>query len=723
MSPPARIPVLVPAPFAGPLDYAPPAGGGVPAPGSFVDVPLGPRRVTGVVWDGAGEGVLPAARLRPVASVLEVAPMRAAARRFLDWMAHYTMAPPGLVLKLFTNAANAEAPAPAVGYAPTGQEAGRMTPARRRVLDFLAAEGPAPAAEILRAAEASSGVLRGLVDSGVLKPVELEAGRVALPDPDFAVPALSADQAAAAGALVEAVQAARYQAVLLDGVTGSGKTEVYMEAIAAALRSGGQALVLLPEIALTAGLIERFAGRFGVAPAVWHSDLGPGARKRVWRAVAAGEQRLVVGARSALFLPFAALRLIVVDEEHDQGFKQDDGVAYHGRDMAVVRATLEPCPIVLASATPSLETLANVEAGRYGHLRLAERHGGALMPRIECIDLREAPPERGRFLSPVLTRAMAETIVRGEQCLLFLNRRGYAPLTLCRHCGHRIECPNCSTWLVEHKSQRRLMCHHCGHVEPTPSHCPECGEADSLVPCGPGVERIDEEVADIMPQARRLTLASDTLGSPAALAEAFDAIAAREVDVVIGTQIVAKGHHFPYLTLVGVVDADLGLEGGDLRAGERIFQLTTQVVGRAGRAERPGLAYLQTYDPQAGVIRAIVKSDRDGFVAAEQASRKRHAMPPYGRLVALILSGPDQAEVMAIGRHLARTAPQGIEGFDVLGPAPAPLSLLRNRYRVRLLVRAPRKLNVQAVLRPWLDAQAIPARVRLQVDVDPYNFL
>lgn len=722
MSSPPRIPVLVTLPFAGPLDYAPPPGE-VPPPGTFVEVPLGPRRVTGVVWDGAGEGAIPAARLRPVASVHDWPAMRPKARKFLDWMAAYTMAPPGMVLRHFANAANNDTAAPVTGYAASGRAPERMTPARRAILDLLAGEGPMAASAILRATGVGAGVLRGLVDGGSLIPVALTAAPGPKPDPDHALPALSDGQAGAVAALTAAVEAGGYHAFLLDGVTGSGKTEVYLEAIATALRAGRQALVLLPEIALTAGLLERFAGRFGVAPAVWHSDLTPAARRRTWRGVATGEIGLVIGARSALFLPFADPGVIVVDEEHDQGFKQDDGVAYHGRDMAVVRATIEACPIILASATPSLETLANVEAGRYRRLVLPERHGGALLPEVKIIDMRANPPERGNFLSPVLTRAMAECLARGEQSLLFLNRRGYAPLTLCRHCGHRIECPNCTAWLVEHRNRRQLECHHCGHIVPKPLACPECAAEDSLVACGPGVERIDEEVASILPQARRLILASDTLGGPLALAAAFDAIAAREVDVVIGTQIVAKGHHFPHLTLVGVVDADLGLDGGDLRAGERIFQLTTQVVGRAGRGELPGTALLQSFDPEAGVIRAIARNDRDGFVAAEQAARKRHGLPPYGRLVAIILSGPDQAEVLAIGRQLARTAPREIEGFDVLGPAPAPLSLLRGRHRVRLLVRAPRRLNVQAVLRPWLEAVAVPGRVRLQVDVDPYHFM
>ncbi|WP_338016730.1 replication restart helicase PriA [Oleomonas cavernae] len=496
----ARLPVLVPLPFAGPLDYAAPDGE-VLAPGTFVDVPLGPRLITGVVWDGAGEGVIAAARLRPVAAAHDIVPMREKLRRFLDWMAGYTMNPPGMVLRHFINAANSDGPRQVTGYRLTDHLPERLTEARRRVIELLRPGGVMTSVEIQRQAGVSSGVLRGLIDAGALSPALIDSDpALARPDPDFAEPALSPAQAAAADELRRAVAAHDYAAFLLDGVTGSGKTEVYSEAIAAALRAGRQALVMLPEIALTAGLFERFAARFGVAPAVWHSGLQSRDRRRVWKGIADGQVPLVIGARSALFLPFTDLGLIVVDEEHDQGFKQDDGVAYHARDMAVVRATIEACPVILASATPSLETIVNVEAGRYRRLVLPERHGGALMPRIDCIDMRIHPPSKGAFLSPVLGRAIAETMARGEQTLLFLNRRGYAPLTLCRHCGHRIECPNCSTWLVEHRHQRRLSCHHCGYATPTPETCPECGAADSLAACGPGVERIDEEVASLIPR-------------------------------------------------------------------------------------------------------------------------------------------------------------------------------------------------------------------------------
>lgn len=716
----SRCRVLLPLPFDGPLDYAVPAGLGA-APGDFVEVPLGPRRLAGVVWDGDGDASLPPSRLKPIARLLDLPPMGATARRFIDWIAAYTMSPPGQVLRLFVTAANNDPPRDLLVYRATGNPPERLTAGRRRVLEAAAA-GPLGAADLARQAAVGVGVVRALAEAGGLEATLLPPPGWPAPDPGFCPPLLSEAQAAAADGLRGLVAARRFQGVLLDGVTGSGKTEVYSEAIAEALRQGRQALVLLPEIALTAGLIGRFAARFGVPPALWHSDLAGRERRQVWRAVARGEVPLVVGARSALFLPFSDLGLVVVDEEHDPAFKQDEGVAYHGRDMAVVRASLEAIPVILASATPSLESLANVEAGRYLSLHLPERHGGAVPAAVELVDLRETPPERGSFLSPPVRAALAETLARGEQSLLFLNRRGYAPLTLCRRCGHRMECPNCTAWLVEHRYSRRLVCHHCGHGLAIPDRCPECAAEDSLVACGPGVERIADEVASVLPQARRLVMASDTLAGPQALAAAFEQISDRAVDIVIGTQVVAKGHHFPFLTLVGVVDADLGLAGGDLRAAERTFQMLTQVAGRAGRAERPGRALLQSWDPRQPVIQAIAAGNRDGFVATEAAARRRHGLPPYGRLVALVLSGPDPAEVMALGRALARTAPRSAE-LDVLGPAPAPLALLRGRHRVRLLVRAGRSVPVQAILAPWLKAFALPARIRLQVDVDPYNFM
>ncbi|MCS6932510.1 MAG: primosomal protein N', partial [Acetobacteraceae bacterium] len=564
----------------------------------------------------------------------------------------------------------------------------------------------------------------GAAEAGLIEPALLpKAPPFETPDPDHAArPVLSAAQAEAAAALRAKVAARAFSVTLLSGVTGSGKTEVYLDAVAECLRQGRQALVLLPEIALSAQWLERFRTRFGVAPALWHSELGGRTRRITWRAVAEGEAPVLVGARSALFLPFPDLGLIVVDEEHETAFKQEEGVTYHARDMAVVRARLASAPCVLASATPSLETRFNVQAGRYAELHLPTRHGAAGMPEVQVVDLRRHMPPRGRFLSPLLVQAVAETLARGEQAMLFLNRRGYAPLTLCRACGHRLRCPNCTAWLVEHRAEKRLQCHHCGHAEPIPPACPECGAADSLAAVGPGVERVQEEAAALFPAARVLVMASDTLPGPKAAEAAARAIEAREVDLIIGTQVVAKGWHFPHLTLVGVVDADLGLAGGDLRAAERTVQLLHQVAGRAGRAEAPGRVLLQSFDPAHPVMQALVSGDLDGFMAAESEARRPGGWPPFGRLVGLVVSAESEAAADRAARDLGLAAPRA-EGVEVLGPAPAPLALLRGRHRRRLLVKARREVPVQRLVREWLAKVHLPREVRVQVDVDPVGFL
>ncbi len=546
---------------------------------------------------------------------------------------------------------------------------------------------------------------------------------MSLPEPDWRVngPTLSMAQRAAADALAGAVDKG-FSVTLLDGVTGSGKTEVYFEAIAAALAAGRQALVLVPEIALTAQWLERFERRFGARPVEWHSDLTGTQRRAAWRAIAAGRAKVVVGARSALYLPYAALGLIVVDEEHDSSFKQEDGVIYNARDMAVVRGRVEGFPVALVSATPSLETMVNVERGRYARLALPERHAGAALPEIGVIDMRaELAAGRQSWISPTLRDALALALASGEQAMLFLNRRGYAPLTLCRACGHRLECPNCSAWLVEHRLEGRLQCHHCGFTTSPPDVCPECKAEGRFAPCGPGVERLAEELAATFPQARAAIMASDTLTGPHAAAELVRRMDRHEIDVLIGTQVMAKGHHFPMLTLVGVIDADLGLAGGDLRAAERTFQLLSQVAGRAGRAERPGKVWLQTFLPEHPVMRALVSGRREAFYEAESAQRRDHDMPPFGRLAALIVSGRAAAAVDALAAALGRAAPHG-NGVEVLGPAPAPLALLRGQHRRRLLLKAGREVDVQATLRGWLSRVTPRGGARIQVDVDPYSF-
>ncbi|MDH3473564.1 MAG: primosomal protein N' [Rhodospirillales bacterium] len=749
-----RVAVLLPLPLEGAYDYLVPPGLTL-APGDLVRVPLGNRELVGVVWEpDPGRAEVAAGRLKAVAERIDLPGLPASERRFVDWVADYTMTAPGAVLRMALSVPAAfHPPRPRSGYrlAPglgdLGQDgleelearlAGqglRLTPARRRVL-AEALEAPArPAAELARAAGVGVGVVKGLASAGALEVVVLPPpASFGTPDWRRAGPELSADQAAAAQALGDKLAAGGFSVTLLDGVTGSGKTEVYFEAVAAALGAGRQALVLLPEIALSAQWLERFTRRFGVRPAVWHSDLSAVERRRTWRAIAKGEARVVVGARSALFLPYQELGLVVVDEEHDAAYKQEEGVIYHARDMAVVRASLQQVPIVLVSATPSLETVVNVGAGRYGHLHLPERHGAAELPAVTLIDLRRDPPPRlagvdggmgQSWLSAALRRALAETFEAGEQALLFLNRRGFAPLTLCRLCGHRLQCPNCTAWLVEHRLAARLQCHHCGHRERPPRHCPDCGGQDSLAACGPGVERLAEEVRLLFPGLRSEMVSSDSLSGPAAAEALVQAMQAREIDLMIGTQIIAKGHHFPWLTLVGVVDGDLGLAGGDLRAAERTYQLLHQVAGRAGRAERPGRVLIQSYEPEHPVMQALASSApdaRDRFLAIEAEARRRAGMPPFGRLAALILSDPEAARVDDACRRLARAMPR-YEGVEILGPAPAPFAVLRGRHRRRFLVKTPREIKPQPLVEAWLARVELPPRVRLQIDIDPYSFL
>jgi primosomal protein N' (replication factor Y) (superfamily II helicase) len=728
-----RVRVLLPLPLPAPLDYLIPDGMALPEPGSFVRVPLGGRSLVGVVWDGPS-GELVADRLKPVAETLPLRRLMPDFRRFVERVAAYTMAAPGAVLRMAMSVPEVLQPprarrvcaASAAGLAALAdpRPAKSLTHARRRVLEILRDGAALPAAELARLAGCGAGVVRDLAARGLVdeRLVAAEPADVAAPDWRSPGPELSADQASAARRLVDRVAAGGFGVTVLDGVTGSGKTETYFAAIAAALGAGHQALVLLPEIALGAQWLQRFRNRFGAAPAQWHSEIGQSERRDTWRAVADGRAQVVVGARSALFLPFARLGLIVVDEEHDPSYKQEDGVCYQARDMAVLRASLAGIPVVLVSATPSLETVVNAARGRYQRVALPRRHAMAELPAVRLVDLRRERMERGRFLSPPLVAELAATFAAGEQALLFLNRRGYAPLTLCRACGHRFQCPSCTAWLVEHRFTRRLLCHHCGHAEPVPPLCPECLTAGALVPCGPGVERMLEEVTARFPMARTALMVSDLLPGPRAAAELAQAMTERRYDVLIGTQIVAKGHHFPMLTLVGVVDADLGLTGGDLRAAERTYQLLHQVGGRAGRAERPGRVLIQTFMPDQPVMKALAGGDRDRFLEAEAAARRDAGLPPFGRLAAVIVSAADPESCDFAARALSRAAPQ-LPGVAVLGPAPAPLAVLRGRHRRRFLVKSGREVNLQAALREWLSRVRLGGSARVQVDIDPYSFL
>ncbi len=709
----------------GPLDYRVPQGMHV-EPGSIVVAPLGPRQLLGVVWEPdamPSDAEVGDNRLRNLVTVADVAPLGAALRRLVEWTAAYYLAPPAAVLRMALASTSAlEGARMVVEYRATGTVPPRLTPQRTQAMERIG-DRQGLIRELATVAGVSDGVIRGLVKAGAIEAVPADIDSpYPVPDPAHAPPALSTDQRAAADRLATDVRARAFAPTLLDGVTGSGKTEVYFEAVAAAIREGRQTLVLLPEIALTEPFLQRFHARFGCEPVAWHSGLRSTQRRRAWRAIASGEALVTVGARSALFLPYRDLALIVVDEAHETSFKQEEGVHYHARDVAVMRGRFEACPVVLASATPAIETRQQVEIGRYAELKLPSRFGLAQMPAIDAIDLIATPPERGRWLSPPLVAALAETLERGDQSLLFLNRRGYAPLTLCRTCGHRFQCPNCTAWMVEHRLIRRLTCHHCGHAEPTPRVCPECRGEDTLVACGPGVERIADEVAALFPQARVAVVTSDTIWSPARAAEFVGRMDAGEIDVVVGTQLVTKGYHFPNLTLVGVVDADLGLEGGDLRAAERTFQQVRQVSGRAGRGEKPGRVFIQTHQPGARVMQALVTGDADAFYAAETDARREAGAPPFGRYAAIVVSSEDQGSALETARTIGRAAPE-MDGCHVYGPAPAPLAMLRGRHRYRLLVHARRALDVQDVIREWLGALDWPSKVRVSVDVDPYSFL
>jgi len=713
------LPLAVPEPF----DYAAPEDMALKV-GDQVVVPLGPRLICGVVAglrDSPGHN-------RPLKAVVEVMSEPAlpqSAVEFVQWAARWTLSPPGDPLGVALRGLRSPPPRALKVLRATGKAPAKTTPAREAVLAAVGGANASSAAELARLAGVSSGVVKALIDEGAIEIVELEsAPRYSRPDPDFAPATLNASQAAAADFVTGLVRKGGYQPVLLDGVTGSGKTEVYLEAAAALLRDepDAQVLVLLPEIALTQAIIARFQARFGAAPAEWHSAV-PGPRRRlVWEAVASGEARIVIGARSALFLPFKKLRLVVVDEEHDSSFKQDEGFVYQARDLAVARASIEGAACVLASATPSLETLRNAELGRYAWLKLSARHGVAVMPDIQLVDLRETPPEHGHWLSPPLIAAMGETFAKGEQSLLFLNRRGYAPLVICRACGHRMTAPDTDSWLVEHRYTGRLVCHLTGFSMPKPAACPACGAKESLAAVGPGVERVEEEVRSLFPEARVAVFSSDTVPDGKSARALVESMAAGEIDVLVATQAAAKGHNFPKLTLVGVVDADLGLRGGDLRAGERTFQLLAQATGRAGRKERPGRALIQTYAPEHPVMQALAAGDRDAFVAAEMSGREDSRLPPFGRLCAIILSSENPLALDKVARELAAAIPNG-EGVEVYGPADAPLALVRGRRRKRLLVRADRNVDIQSYVSTWLARVKAPASVRVTVDVDPYSFL
>lgn len=715
--------VLVPLPSEQPYSYLVSQDVTVKA-GSIVRVPLGSREVAGLVTDDTCSHV-PSNKLRAITHVFDCPPITPDMLQFIHFVSDYTLSAPGMVARMCLRvpaAFDPEAKLPGLRY--KGGQIEKMTPARKRVLD-LAQNGLAwTKSGLAHAAGTSLGVVEGLKNQGVFEEIEVPAPPVvAEPDPFYAPPILEGAQIEAKEILETAVDEDRFKVVLLDGVTGSGKTEVYFEAVSKALQAGKQVLILLPEIALTQQFLDRFEQRFGAPPAEWHSDLTSRQRERVWRQVAEGRLRVVAGARSALFLPFQNLGLIIVDEEHDAAYKQEDRVFYNARDMAVARGSFGHFPVILSSATPSIESRVNAQQGRYQAVHLLSRFKEVAMPNLHAIDMRKSRLQAGRFISPSLELAMRQTLERKEQSLIFLNRRGYAPLTLCRVCGHRFQCPNCSSWLVEHRFRGQLICHHCGYHEPVPEACPECGTLDHLVACGPGVERIAEETLSLFPESRILVLSTDLSGGVKRLRRELEAVTKGDVDIIIGTQLVAKGHHFPGISLVGVVDADLGLSNGDPRAAERTFQLLSQVTGRAGRTGLKSQGLIQTYQPEHPVMRAIVSGDSDAFYAREIEERARHKLPPFGRLAALIVSAEERSDAESHARGLRQAAPVA-EEITVLGPAEAPLALVRGRYRFRLLIQSSRRADIQAFIKAMIAAgPKIRRTVRVQIDIDPQSFI
>lgn len=721
--------VLLPLPFNDVFDYKVETTDNVVL-GSIVRVPWGREQQVGVVWKLGKSSDLDEKKIKPVTEVLNFPPLSDELRKFIGFVAAYNMAFLGLTLKMVISAKGAfDGAKTTTLYTLSGKTLAeaklKNSDARWRVIDLLK-HYPYTRAEIAAGAGVGQSVIKTMIDAGVLSPIVVENKKeYEKPQGNFYKVDLTPEQQNAADILVGKIGEG-FSVTLLDGVTGSGKTEVYFEAVAKALENGRQVVITVPEIALTSQWLSRFERRFGVKPACWHSGLGTRERADAWTAIAEGRAKVIVGARSALFLPYPDLGLIVIDESHDHSYKQEDGVNYQGRDMAVVRAKMENFPLILATATPDLETLNNVEEGKYDIVKLGSRYAGAELPAINIIDLKKDKPQKGEWgtswLAPSLVAALKENLQKGEQSMLFLNRRGYAPLVICRDCGHRIQCPNCTAWLTEHRSSKKLVCHHCGHSVPIPKTCPECGSETGLTACGPGVERVAEEVRFRFPEARIKIISSDITSTLSDVSEVIKEMEAGNVDILIGTQILAKGHHFPSLTLVGIVDADLGLMGSDLRATEQTYQLLSQVSGRAGRGEKKGTVYLQTLYPENAVLKALLSGNREEFLTLEKKTRRLLKLPPYGKLAAVIVSGTNHDQTERVATWLGQCAPN-TDSITTLGPAQAPIYMLRGKYRYRLLLKTTKLIRIQEVLRNWLGRVNIPNNVRVEVDIDPYSFM
>jgi primosomal protein N' (replication factor Y) len=722
--------VAVATPVRTPFDYLPPLGwqGAPPAPGVRVRVPFGRREAIGVLLDVADHSDLPAHRLKRALAVLDESPvLPPVLLGLLQWAAHYYHHPVGEVV------ASALPVALRQGASPRPRRPRAWRPSLAAGEAQALRRAPRQAALLARLREASQGLvaeeldeserraLRALEEKGWVESVEVRP-EPAGPDPGRdRAPALNPAQRTA----VEAVgEAAGFAVHLIEGVTGSGKTEVYLRIIAAHLARGRQALVLVPEIGLTPQLVARFRRRLGGPVAVLHSRLGAGERLAAWALAASGEAPVLVGTRSAVFTPLPRLGIVVVDEEHDLSLKQQKGFRYSARDLVVVRARNAGVPVVLGSATPALETLHNALSGRYRHLRLPERAGGASHPRVRVLDVRRRRLAEG--LSEELLTAVRERLARGEQSLLFLNRRGYAPTVLCHDCGWVAECQRCDARLTLYLEAGRLRCHHCGAVQRVPQRCPECGSGD-LRPLGMGTQRVEQALRAQLPEAGIVRVDRDSTARRGALEAALDQAASGEAQVLLGTQMLAKGHDFPNVTLVGILDADQGLFGADFRAPERMAQLVTQVAGRAGRADKPGEVLIQTHQPEHPLLRALVRHGYRRFAEQALDERRQAELPPFASLALLRAEATDRDlphAFLAEARDAA--AARAAPAVQVLGPVPAPMERRAGRYRAQLLLQAPRRAELQALLDAWvpvLDGLRSGRKVRWSLDVDPQEVL
>lgn len=703
--------------------------------GTFVQVTVMNRPYIGVVY-GIGDSGLPKEKIKSVSKIfpykLEISDLQ-----WIQKMSEWTLMAPGAVLRLIVNVPDAfSAPKVEQLYAFNHDSNIKMTESRQAIADAFDSNDnePMSVSDIQNIAHVSSSVVKNMIKSGglVLRDSRVkESNTFCYEYKDTGSVKLNDEQSVAADAIGGSIDSGGFSVFLLDGITGSGKTQVYFDAAWRAYKKGQSVLLMMPEIALTAQFMSRYQKRFGAPPVIWHSNLTSARRREIWRGVLRGDIRMVVGTRSALFLPWKNLGLIVVDEEHDGSYKQEDMGNYHARDMAILRAKIAGFPVVLASATPSAETLQNVSVGKYKALKLTSRFGGATLPKIETIDMRQNRPEDYKikedsedvqtgYLSNALCLEIQKTLDSGQQVMLFINRRGFAPIIQCKKCGWVATCDDCSVGMTYHKRVGKLLCHMCGRMEALPDKCPVCGDKVSMR--GAGLEKIQEEVNIKFPSARTALVSSDTMVSRQALERLVKKMEEGEIDIVIGTQILAKGHHFPNLTLVGVVDADMGLFGTDFRAAEHTFQQLFQVAGRAGRGELPGRVMLQTYQPDNPVLQAICAGDRDDFMKSDMEARRMAKMPPYGGLIAIIVEAQKENVLQSFCKQLADAAPAA-NGAKIMGPIAAQVYQIRNWYRMRFLVTGDMKANLQELVKHWLSKVKVPVNVRVKIDVGPQNFM